>query len=92
MKLYIGVNEDGSEIISKLPLKRFIDYKTNKEDVMCYNDTLKPPHWMLDYTGIELPKTGHMPIDEFLTLPSGSLFRMFGETLDWNDGYKIIEL
>ena len=92
MKFYIGVNKDGSEIISKLPLKRFIDYKTNKEDVMSYNDTIKPPHWMVDYSGIEIPKTGHVPIDEFLTLPSGSLFRMLGENLKWEDEFKIIEL
>ena len=92
MKFYIGVNEDGSEILSKLPLKRFIDYKTNRENVMCYNDTLQPPHWMVDYTGIDIPKCGHMPVDEYLTLPSGSLFRMFGENLTWKDEFKTIEL
>lgn len=90
MKLYIGANSDRSEIVSKLPLKRFVDYKTNKEDVMSYNDTTKPPHWMVDYGNV--PKCGHIPIDEFLTLPSGSLFRMFGESLTWEDEFKTIEL
>lgn len=88
----MGVNKDGSEIISKLPLKRFIDYETNEKDVMSYNDSIKPPHWMVDYTGIEIPKTGHMPIDEYLTLPSGSLSRMFGENLTWEDEFKTVEL
>lgn len=81
MNLYIGVNQDGSEIISKMPLKRYIDYETNKNDVLCYNDTLQPPHWMLDYTGIEVGKTGHFPINTYLTLPTGSIKRMFGVEL-----------
>lgn len=92
MKFYIGVNKDGSEIISKLPLKRFINYNTNRNDVMSYNDSIQPPHWMVDYSGIRIPKTGHMPVDEFLTLPSGSLFRMFGENLTWENEFKTIEL
>lgn len=92
MKFYIGVNEDGSEILSKLPLKRFIDYNTNKNDVISYDDTIKPPHWMVDYSGIEVPKTGYIPADEFLTLPGGSLHKIFGENLTWEDEYKIVEL
>ena len=92
MNLYIGVNQDGSEIISKMPLKRYIDYETNKKDVLCYNDTLQPPHWTLDYTGIEIGKTGVAPIDIYLTLPTGSIKRMFGIELTWNDNFKIINL
>lgn len=92
MNLYIGVNQDGSEIISKMPLKRYISYEANREDVLCYNDTLQPPHWMLDYTGIEVGKTGIAPIDIYLTLPAGSIKRMFGVKLTWNDNFKIINL
>lgn len=92
MKLYIGVNQDGSEIISKKPIKRYIDYETNKEDVISYRDTKLPPHWMLDYTGIEVSKMGDAPIDVYLTLPSGAIKKMFGLDLTWNDNFKIIEL
>lgn len=92
MKLYIGVNQDGSEIISKMPIKRYIDYETNKKDVISYRDTELPPHWMLDYTGIEVSKMGDFPIDVYLTLPSGAIKKMFGLDLTWNDNFKIIEL
>ena len=92
MKLYIGSNSDGSEIISKMPLKRYINYETNKKDVLSYNDTQRPPHWMLDYTGIEVAKNGDNPIDTYLTLPKGSIKRMFGVDLTWEDEVKVIEL
>lgn len=92
MKLYVGVNQDGSEIVSKKPIKRYIDYETNKKDVISYRDTELPPHWILDYTGIEVPKTGDAPIDVYLTLPSGTIKKMFGLDLTWNDNFKIIEL
>lgn len=93
MKLYIGVNSDGSEIISKKPLKRYIDRQHNAGDTLSYNDTQQPPHWMLDYTGIELhSKTGESPIDVYITLPQGSLKRMFGVEMIWNDEVKEIEL
>lgn len=39
MKLFVGVNSDGTEIISKQLIKRYIDYETNMRDVLCYNDT-----------------------------------------------------
>lgn len=92
MKLYVGVNSDGSEIISKKKLKRFIDYETNKRDVLCYNDLQKQPHWMLDYDGIQLPKTGDNPIDVYLTLPSGSIKKLFGIEMEWKDNFKEVEL
>lgn len=94
MKFYVGVNSNGTEILSKLPIKRFFDEKTNKTDVICFNDTKMPPHWIIDYsqTDIELPKWGHSPIDEYMTLPSGSLKKMFGIDLTWNDEFKEIEL
>lgn len=69
MKLYLGVNSDGTEIISKRPIKRFFDAYTNRDDVFSFNDTKRPPHWKLDYTGIELTKFGDAPIDVYLTLP-----------------------
>ena len=92
MKLYVGVNSDGSEIISKQKLKRYIDYETNKKDVMSYEDTRQPPHWMLDYTGIEVGKTGDFPINRYLTLPSGSIYRMFGISLTWEDEAREIDI
>ena len=94
MKLYIGVNSDGTEIISKLPIKRFFDEKTNETDVFCYNDTKQPPHWFIDYskTDIHISKWGHNPVDEYLTFPSGALKKMFGVDLTWNDEFKEIEL
>lgn len=92
MKLYVGVNQDGSEIVSKKPIKRYIDYETNKKDVISYRDTKLPPHWMLDYTGIEVSKIGDFPIDVYLTLPSGAIKKIFGLDLTWNDNFKIIEL
>ena len=93
MKLYIGANSDGSEIISKRPLKRYIDKEHNSGDTLSYEDTIQPPHWMLDYTGIVLhSKTGEVPIDVYLTLPHGSLKRMFGVEITWNDEIKEIEL
>jgi hypothetical protein len=92
MKIYIGVNSDGSEIISKQPLKRFFDADTNREDVFSYNDTKKPPHWILDYAGISLSKFGDAPIDKYFTLPSGAIEKMFGISLTWEDDSKVVEL
>ena len=92
MKLYLGANSDGSEIISNKPIKRYIDYETNKNDVLAFNDTQQPPHWMLDFTGEKVPKTGVFPVDMFLTLPKGSIKRMFGIEITWDDDYKIVEL
>lgn len=92
MKLYIGVNSDGSCIISKQKLKRFINYEINKQDVFSYNDTKMPPHWILDYTNVEVPHIGDMPIDRYLTLPKGAIERMFGIHMTWNDEYREIEL
>lgn len=87
MKLYIAVNSDGSEIISKLPLKRFIDYETNKSDVMSYNDSIRPNHWIVDYksSGIDIPKTGHMPVDEYITIPRNIISKKFGVSITWDD-------
>ena len=92
MKLYVGVNSDGSEIISKQKLKRYIDYETNKNDVMSFKDTKMPPHWILDYEGIEVGKTGDAPIDRYLTLPSGSIYRMFGLSFTWEDEAREIDI
>lgn len=92
MKLYLGVNSDGTEIISKRPIKRFFDAYTNRDDVFSFNDTKRPPHWKLDYTGIELTKFGDAPIDVYLTLPKGSIEKLFSISLTWDDEFKTVEL
>ena len=92
MKLYIGVNWDGTCMVSKQPIKRYIDYKTNEDDVMSFKDTQQGPHWMLAYTGIDVPKGGDIPIDRYLTLPRGAIKRMFGVDMTWSDDFKVIEL
>lgn len=92
MKLYVGTNSDGTEIISKQKLKRYIDYETNKKDVLSYNDTQQPPHWILDYEGKEIAKTGDAPINVYLTLPKGSIKKMFGIEMSWEDEVKEIDL
>lgn len=93
MKIYIGVNSDGSEIISKRLLKRFFSSEINKADVFSFDDTQKPPHWIIDYTGQFIPKCGVTSIDEWLTLPSGSLAKMFSiKQLTWDDEPIVIEL
>ena len=92
MKLYLGVNSDSSEIISKWKLKRYIDYETNRWDVISYQDTQQPPHWMIDYEGFDVPKIGHMPINIYLTLPKGSIKKMFNIDMTWEDNYKEVEL
>lgn len=65
---------------------------TNNNDVLSFNDTKQPSHWMLDYTGIEVCRWGEAPIDVYMTLPQGSLMKMFGVSLTWNDNFKEIEL
>lgn len=92
MKLYLGVNSDGSEIISKQPIKRFYDSYINCNDVFSFNDTKLPPHWILDYDGIELDKFGDVPIDKYITLPRGSIEKMFDCVLDWESDYQVVEL
>ena len=92
MKLYVGVNSDGSEIISKQKLKRYIDYKTNENDVLSFEDTRQPPHWMLDYTGIKVAWKGEIPVNKYLTLPSGSIYRMFGISLTWDDEAREVDI
>ena len=83
MKLYVGVNSDGTAIISKMPLKRYFDYETNKGDVLSFKDTQQPPHWIMDYAGIELPKIGDIPIDKYLTVPAEAIYKMFGVIMTW---------
>lgn len=92
MKLYLGVDSDGGEIISKQPLKRFYDKETNRADVFSFEDTQRPPHWTLDYAGISIPKIGDIPINKYLTLPSGSIKKMFGISLTWEDEAEVVEL
>ncbi len=92
MKIYLGVNSDGTEIISKQKLKRFISYEENKMDVLCFDDTNQPPHWMLDFTGMKVPKHGVFPVNVYLTLPTGSIKRMFGLDLTWEDEVATVEL
>lgn len=91
MKIYVGVNSDGTEMVSKQKIKRYIDSKTNDKDVMAFIDTQKPPHWMLDYDGIKIGKYD-VPTDRYLTLPQGSIKKMFGLELTWDDNYAEIEL
>lgn len=92
MNIWIGVNSDGSEIMSKRPLKRFFSIKANKNDVLSYQDTQQLPHWMLDYSGVDIGKRGDAPIDVYLTLPQGSLKRLFGVDITWDDDFQIVEL
>ena len=94
MKLYIGVNSDGTSIISKFPLKRFFDKDTNREDVFSVKDTEQPPHWIVDYsqTDTVFGRYGHMPVDEFLTLPTDGIKKLLNIELTWEDEYKIIEI
>ena len=94
MQLYIGVNSDGTGIISKFPLKRFFDKDTNREDVFSFKDTKQPPHWIVDYSKTDtiFGRYGHAPIDEFLTLPCDSIKKIFNLDITWEDEYKIIEL
>ena len=92
MKLYLGTNSDGSDIISKQPIKRFYNAEVNREDVFSYKDTLRPPHWKIDYDGIDLAGSWDAPIDVYLTLPKGSIEKMFGISLTWEDDFKTIEL
>ena len=92
MKFWIGVTSDGTEIMSKFPIKRYFDYNTNEKDVLCYKDTQQPPHWMLDFTGRKVGKSGWMPVDEYITLPQGSLKRMFGVKMTWDDEFQIVDL
>lgn len=83
MKLYVGVNSDGTGIISKMPLKRFFDKETNRNDVFSFKDTQLPPHWIMDYSGIEIPKIGDIPIDKYLTVPAEAIYKMFGVIMTW---------
>lgn len=92
MKIYLGVNSDGTEMMSKQKLKRFISYEENKTDVLCFDDTQQPPHWMLDFTGMRVPKNGVFPVNVYLTLPTGSIKRMFGLDLTWEDEFVTVEL
>ena len=94
MQLYVGVNSDGTGIISKFPLKRFFDKDTNREDVISFKDTEQPPHWIVDYSKTDtiFGRYGHSPIDEFLTLPCDSIKKIFNLDITWEDEYKIIEL
>ncbi len=94
MNLYLGVNSDNTCIISKIPIKRFFDEDTNKEDIFSFKDTKLPPHWIGDYkkANINPGKWGHYPIDEYLTLPEGSIKKMFNIDINWNDESKMIEI
>ena len=83
MQLYVGVNSDGTGIISKFQLKRFFD-----------KDTKQPPHWIVDSSKTDtiFGRYDHSPIDEFLTLPCDSIKKIFNLDITWEDEYKIIEL
>ena len=85
------MNSDGTEIMSKRPLKRYINLEANYHDVLNYEDTKRPPHWMLDYSGYKV-ENFDVPIDVYLTLPQGSLKRMFGVDITWDDDFQVVEL
>ena len=94
MKLYIGVNSDETCIISKFPLKRFFDKDTNHEDIISFKDTQQPPHWIVDYSQTDtiFGRYGHMPVDEFFTLPSEGIKKLLNIELTWDDECIIIEI
>ena len=91
MKIYVGANSDGSEIMSKQKIKRYFDEKTNDKDALSFKDTQLPPHWMLDYSGIEV-HSYDVPVDRYLTLPNGAIEKMFGIKLTWDDEFVEIDL
>lgn len=92
MEMYLGVNSDGTEMMSKQKIKRYFNYEKNKEDVLSFDDTQQPPHWMLDFTGMKVPKLGVSPVNVYLTLPAGSIKKMFGIDLTWEDEFVTVEL
>ena len=94
MKLYIGVNSNETGIISKFPLKRFFDKDTNHEDIISFKDTQQPPHWIVDYSQTDtiFGRYGHMPVDEFFTLPSEGIKKLLNIELTWDDECIIIEI
>lgn len=92
MTLFLGKNSDGTEIVSKQKLMRYTTYEECGKETLSFNDTQQPPHWMLDYRGMHVPKCGVFPVDVYITLPSGSLNKMFGIELTWEDEFKTIEL
>lgn len=92
MEMYLGVNSDGTEMMSKQKIKRYFNYEKNKEDVLSFGDTQQPPHWMLDFTGMKVPKLGVFPVNVYLTLPAGSIKKMFGIDLTWEDEFVTVEL
>lgn len=92
MIFYIGVNSDGTEIISKQKLMRYTNFDECQKEVLSFDDTQKPPHWMPDYRGMHVPKNGVFPVDVFLTLPSGAIKKMFNIEMTWQDEIKTVEL
>ena len=94
MKLYIGVNQDGTGIISKVPINRFIDMQTSdKEDDTCsYNDTQRPPHWKVDHRGEECPKYGFMDIGLYIDVTGELINKLAGKEMTWEDDSLEIEI
>ena len=94
MKLYIGVNQDGTGIISKRPLIRFFDEKTSDKlgDPISFLDTQLPPHWKVDNRKTEIPKMGLMQIGVYIVVTRELINKLAGKEMTWEDDFLEIEV
>ena len=94
MKLYIGVNQDGTGIISKKPIHRFFDEKTSDKegDSISFLDTQQPPHWKVDNRNTEIPKNGLIQIGTYIIVTSELINKLAGKEMTWEDNSLEIEV
>lgn len=87
-KFYIAANSDGTGIISIRPLRRFYE---EDHQPCSFQDIDWVPHWVMDFSGEDLPKNGYNPIGEYMYIPRGFLTQLAGKEMSWDDEPIVLE-
>lgn len=90
MKLYIGVNSDGTAIISSLPLMRFDKSMVNAVPSFSWLDTQRPPHWKIDSRDMNIHKLGESFLSQYLNCDKEIVQLLTGKALTWEDDVLVI--
>lgn len=84
---YVGVNSDGTAIISKVPLVRFNGKEDADKKELCYsyNDSQRPPHWIPQDERPKDSKFGHAYIGEYINADKQLVSMLLGKEMTWEE-------
>ncbi len=84
---YVGVNSDGTAIISKVPLVRFNGKEDADKKELCYsyNDTQRPPHWIPQDECRKESRFGNAYIGEYINVDKQLVSMLLGRDMTWEE-------